>query len=238
MKVVREHDKFYLHEDFKSKPKEYFKFLGEKNTTFFKKCPQARILDIGCAGGNFLYYLSRICPKATLFGLEIRPDLLKKAKRSVPDAVFFQGDITKTKTLKAIPKMDLVFMNGVHTIFDDLKWLKNSLSLLAPGGKLCVFSFFNPEDLDVLVKVRHSGARAHDPWESGWNIFSKKTVAGYLESTGAKFCFTDWQMPLDLAKNQKDPLRSWTVKLGDGSRQVVSGIQFIQHFSLLEITPR
>lgn len=47
--------------------------------------------------------------------------------------------------------------------------------------------------------------------------------------------FTDWKITIDLPKNQSDPLRAWTIRMGDGSRMIVNGIQMMQNFSLLEI---
>ena len=65
-----------------------------------------------------MYYLSNSIKDAEFFGIDIREDLLAKAKQEVSDCNFILGDISDSKTL---PKMqfDIAYMTGVLSIFDD-----------------------------------------------------------------------------------------------------------------------
>jgi SAM-dependent methyltransferase len=232
METLRTHDQLYLKEDRKNKPKEYFKFLAAQSSDFIQALPSPKILDIGCATGDFLYYLSQQFPDAKLHGVDVVPALLDRAKSEVPRANFFAGNLAKPETLPQ-EKFDAIFMSGVHTIFSDLTWLTSSLPLMRDHGRLYVFGPFNPEKLDVLVQVRPSSQTG--PWEVGWNLFSKKTVSDFLQRHGWEFRFIDWESPIDFEKNPTDPLRSWTIRKENGGRLVVNGTQLVHHFSLLEI---
>ena len=68
IKTARSHDKFYLKENRKLKPKEYFKFIVN-NLKFSLNNKSA--IDIGCATGDFLYYLQTCYPKASLYGADV-----------------------------------------------------------------------------------------------------------------------------------------------------------------------
>lgn len=238
-KVIREHDELYLHENRKKKPKETFKFAAKVARPFLAKRKDLSIADVGCATGDFLYYLHQCFPKAELVGIDTVPSLVARAKQEVPEAQFFVGDLYTGKGLPE-QKFDAVFLVGVHSIFDEVKpWMDNLLRMLAPGARAYVFGMFNPEGVDVLVRVRYAGLSAgkagrKNPWQSGWNMVSERTVRDYLHTKKYSTKFYPFTLPIDLPK-QKDPLRSWTFKLQSGKRAIVNGTQVLHHFSLLEI---
>ena len=235
-KVERVHDKLYLSEDRKDKPKEYFKFIISKVNKYLRDYDQLNILDIGCATGDFLYYLRSCYPNAKLTGIDVIDDLLEHAKANVPNCNFIKGDICKKTTL---PKntYDAVFINGVHSIFDDIEdWIGNALNLVSRNGKLFVFGIFNKEDVDVLVKVKYSHQTTDEPWQSGWNCFSVKSFEHCLETKGINsFRFHEFVLPIDILK-QEDPLRSWTFQYSDQTRGTINGSMILHNFMLLEIS--
>ena len=204
-KIVREHDELYLREDRKKKPKETFKFALKIVRSFFQKRKTLSIADVGCATGDFLYYLHKSFPDAELTGIDVLPSLVVRAKREVPEAQYYVGDIYTGKGLPK-QKFDAVFLVGTHSIFDEVEpWLDNLLRMLKLGGRVYVFGMFNPEDIDVLVRVRYAGRK--NPWQSGWNMISKRTVRDYLKKKCYSAKFYPFTIPIDLPK-QKDHLRS------------------------------
>lgn len=235
MKAVRDHDKFYLKEDRKNTPKEYFKFIVKHTDDVLSSA--SSMVDIGCATGDFLSYLSGLYPEAKLSGLDVMDELLEHARREVPGVTFENANIY---TGEHLPKetYDVIFLNGVHSIFDDLKpWITNLLSLCSENGRVYVFGNFNPSDVDLLVKARYSTLDESKPWQLGFNLWSKKTMELYLDEIGADYRFYDFEIGIDLGKHPDDPFRSWTFKAAEDKRMIVNGTQILRNLSLLEIIP-
>ena len=240
MKVIRDHDALYLEEDRKQQTKESFKFIVSKASAHLDQYRQPRIVDIGCATGDFLYYLKSLYPESILTGIDILPELLERAAAEVPGAEFHQGDVLQRETLPE-GRFDAVFMSGVSAIFDDFRpCLENAIKLAdrASDAMVFVFGAFNPDDVDVLIKVRNSAQPDDAPWQSGWNCFSRASVQRYLEELGVTSSrFHDFEIGIDLPRHKSDPLRSWTFRYEDGSRGIVNGAAIVHHFALLEIVP-
>lgn len=235
--VIRNHDKMYLSENRKHQPKEYFKFISSKAKEHINKYKAPKLLDIGCATGDFLFYLNSQYPNATITGIDVMDELLDRAKKEVEDCTFINGNICKEETLPQ-NKYNAVFMNGVHSIFDDIGlWLDNAISLVEKNGKLFIFGIFNPADIDVLVKSKYSEQHPDDPWESGWNCFSKKSFQNYLERNGiSSYNFYEFNIDIDIPKTPNDPLKSWTFMYNNNTRGVINGTMILHQFYLLEVT--
>lgn len=225
MATVR-HDSFYLAEKWPSEPKEFFKFLGG---LALSTVPNATsILDVGCATGEFLRYVATLYPKASLSGLDIRPEFAERARTLLPSMAFSVGDIESGKGLPE-SKFDLVFMSGFNQYFSDFRpWLRNVRAVTR--GVAYVFGVFNPEDVDVYTTVRRS--QGGDPIE--WNMISHKSITAFLDREQARHRFIDWSIPVANPRKHADPMRSWTVSTDEGFL-VVSGMQSIQRFAALEI---
>jgi SAM-dependent methyltransferase len=236
--IIRDHDEFYLKEDRKDKPKEYFKFISSVTAPHLDALASPRILDIGCATGDFLYYMAGLYPKANLHGIDVMPQLLQRAASELPHATLSEGNICDAATLPR-QQFDAVFMNGVHSIFDDVKpWLENFVQLIdgSANGRGYIFGIFNPEPFDVRVKARSADDPQDGPWQAGWNCFSTKTFSNILEALGVhSHRFHPWTIGIDVPRHEDDPLRSWSFQYLDGSRGIINGTQVMHHFMLLEI---
>ena len=232
-KSERTHDKLYLNEDRREQPKEYFKFIMENAKDYLDSLNKPKILDIGCATGDFLYYANQLYPEAIKYGMDVMDELLDRARLNVADANFIKGNI-ETGEYELNEKFDALFMSGVHGIFDEIEpVLLNVLKLLKDGGRAYVFGVFNPEPLDVIIRSRQSGEKGN--WEKGWNLFSKKTVGEYLETMNAIHEFKEFKIGIEIEKNKGDCLRSWTINLENGEKMIVNGLQLVHPFYLLEI---
>lgn len=227
------YDKVYLKQVRRDNPKEYFKFINSKCHSHLSLYSSPRILDIGCATGDFLWFMRRLYPNAVMSGFDVTPEYIARAQDDMPDCHFFIADIHTGADLPE-GKYDALFMNGVNSIFDDYEpWIENSLKLLNDGGRAYIFGLFNPNDVDVIIKERKAGQTG--PWLSGINLFSKKTISQYLDKIQTKHIFYDFQIDIDIDKTPDEPMRSWTIKDERGVRMIVSGAQVIYPFSLLEL---
>lgn len=243
MEIERTHDKFYLNENYKNNPKEYFKFVKkEMEKDFFRKqngkIDSFKMLDVGCETGSFLTFIRHHFPETELWGMDIMPELLEELNTGQEAGTKpfhpFLGNIADETALPN-ETFDIISMLGVISIFDDFRpVIKNLISLLREGGRIYIFGIFNPEDLDVLIKSRHS-CEEKDTWETGWNTFSVTSVRKYCEKIGCQCEFMPFELPIDIPKHVDDPLRSWTLDMKDGRKMIVNGLQLVHHFYLLKI---
>jgi SAM-dependent methyltransferase len=233
MKIERTHDKFYLNEERRNK--EYFKLVySELNSDFGNN--SFSLLDIGCATGDFLHFVKKEFPNVELCGMDTMPELLERVDHGIET---FCANIADYETLPTPlwKKYDCITMMGVITIFDDFQpVLDNAFLFLKDSGIFYLFDFFNPENLDVLIKSKPSGLDFSDnvKWESGWNCFSMSTIRSYCESRGYQCDFIPFHIGIEIPRHENDPLRSWTEKTENGY-MVVNGLQLVHHFYLCKI---
>ena len=238
MRSKRLHDHIYLKENRYKKTKEMFKFIDKHAFKINQRNFKEDICDIGCAAGEFLYFLKKKYPKKSFTGADVRQDLLVKAKKIVKNIYFRKGSVLKKNLFKK-SKFDKIFLIGVHPIFDNFEYcFSNLIHWTKPKGEIFICDMFNPFDVDVLIRYKLSENYKSKIYETGWNIFSQNSVSKFLKTKKKikSFNFKKFQMPFDL-KPQKDPIRSWTIKSGS-ERLMVNGISIIQPQTLLKIKLR
>ena len=238
--IRRTHDKsLYLGENRYKEPKEIFKILAAMADASGALKKGSVVCDFGCAAGEFLYHLNRCFPEASYLGFDIVPELLEKARSNVPDAEFRIGSVLNRNILEPAT-IHVSFLLGVHSIFDEIApCFSNLLHWTKKGGKIYVFSFFNPYPTDVWVKYRLIDDPDPDHQEPGWNIFSRETVSRYLDKAVGvrKHRFIPFEMPIDLLPNPDDIVRTWTIKNHNNRRLFTNGLSLLLNHEILEINP-
>lgn len=240
MPADRTHDRdLYLRESRYEEPKEIFKFLVRLMRESGVPADGAAVGDIGCAAGEFLYYLAREFPHARLTGYDVVPELLEKARIHVPEAEFRLGSVLDANLVRE-GSLDVALLVGVHSIFDEVETcFSNVLRWTRRGGRALVFGFFNPAPVDVWIRYRLAEGADPEHREPGWNIFSKAMVSRFLDSRvgpGA-YRFVPFEMPFDLEPNAEDPVRTWTFRDASGRRLLTNGLSLIVNLEALEIRP-
>jgi len=228
-KLVRTSDDFYKY-DKSIEVKKSFEFIVQ-HLDF--NLNNKKVLDIGCAGGDFLRYIKTHYKDAQLFGCDVSDTLLDHAKRSSTNITFFKQDIRQKVANKYKNKFDVIFMSGVHQIFDSLDYVVNLIDLSHDNTKFMIFGLLNPEDLDVLLRVRRS-LSDKDEWEVGWNNFSKTTYENYFKQMGYQVNFYDFFYKENLLKTS-DLYRSYSIKCDCDHNIIINGTQLIHNFSLMKI---
>lgn len=226
----REHG-FYATEDRRNDPKENFKMIshilkGENGGDWNSLC------DIGCASGDFLYYIREQHGKEkTLVGVDSFDELLHVAKNRVPDCSFLKGDILSGEGLPT-ERFDIVCMLGVLSLFDDFRLpFENLLKLAAPGGNVLVFSPFNSHGCRVEHRYSVKGGESER-----WMVFSQEEIGAWLQEKGYRYEFIPFHLTINLDPDPNNPLRSYTVALADGSNGIVDGIGLWHEQYLLKIS--
>jgi len=225
---MRTHDlDVYLIENRYDQPKEYFRVLSDLAEPNLKDGEHLRsILDIGCAAGEFGFYLRKRFPRASLTGLDVVPELLEKAQRMVPDATLILGDVHDS-SLIAPASQDVIFMCGVLSIFESFeRVIENLVYWLRPDGCIYIFGLFNPHSADVYLQYRIPEIHSKAHRETGWNVFSELSIKSFIQSLSPAYqCkFTPFQLPFSMEPNESDPARTWTLDTKERGRVFVNGL--------------
>lgn len=223
--VRKADENVYLKEKRHLNPKEIHKNV----CTFINDLPYDQglsICDIGCATGEFLFYLSQVDARLMhLEGVDISEKMLKEAQGTLPQAKFTRASLLDDFSNIFSQKYDIVTCFGVISVCDDLYLpLKNITSILQSKGTAYIFSEFNDDDIDVIMRYRRSNQENNNEWEHGWNIHSMTTVEQILRKLGfSNFKWIDFSLPFSLEKNENDAMRAWTMKLENGQFIQVNG---------------
>lgn len=237
-KIVRNHDEvMYLKENRYDKPKKIHLDIIKMIKHELKTNHGNRISDYGCAAGEFEYALVKEFPDFNIKGYEYVDALLEKAKKNVDGVEFKLGDLNNINTSEENSN-DFSLSVGVLPIFECFKNpLNNMIYWTKSKGVIFIHSLFNEYDFDVFIKYNHSKDYNKDFRETGWNIFSKKSISKFLDTNDKvlSHSFIDFTLDFSLDKQQDDYLRSWTFKNQVGSRLITNGLCLLQPHSVLKI---
>jgi len=209
-KTIRLHDKLYLKENRYKNTKDSFKLLIKILKTKLKKQKKYNLLDVGCANGELIYNLEKNFQNIEFTGLDVRKDLIEKAKRHVGVNVkFLNLDISKKQKLKK--KYDLIICAGVLAIFDNYKIVLTNLSkLLKKGGEIYLFGNFNIYDFDVFIKYKDLH-KNQNKFQSGWNIWSLYSIKKFFKKKSIKIF--RFYINKKIYPKKNDLIRCWTVNI-------------------------
>ena len=174
-----------------------------------------KICDIGCATGEFLYFLNKKYPNNKLTGYDINKDYIDKGKENCKAINFLQGNILDTNLIKE-NEYDIIMCSGIIQIFENFELCyKNLIKWSKKGGKIYVFGMFNEYPYDCFIKFRHTN---ESELQEGWHNISKETIIKTIEKYKvSNYKFYKFNMPIETEK-KKNLLRAWTIK-SNHSRQ-------------------
>ena len=122
--------------------KQYLKFADERTRPPRDLLAQVpldspkRVVDLGCGPGNSTELLIERFPNADVIGVDSSLDMLRQARKQLPDCTFVEGDLS---TWMPEAGTELLFGNAVfHWVPDHLRALARLLQSLPTGGVLAV----------------------------------------------------------------------------------------------------
>lgn len=239
LKINRTHDAFYKRQGPLEEPKQTFlkarEFISQVRAAYQAK-ENLKVLDVGCAIGDFPNYLSRETG-LDVIGLEFLDELVEESQIVFPTIKVMQGSVLDRDCFSQ-GYFDVITMLGVLSIFDDPRpALSNLVHWGKKGGALIIHGMFNPDPYDVYIK--YQGFQSHDSeLEAGWNILSQDRMRQILLDLGvSKVSFHRFKFDGTLTRNESDPVRSWTEQLANGENQIVNGlcIKQPQFFVVIEL---
>ena len=226
---IRTHDKIYLKSNRYNKPQESFKLLLKLLGKNLPKNKTLKLLDIGCATGELIYFLSKNTKNINFYGTDIRGDLLKKAKKNCNEATFKK--LNFEKKIKFNDKFDIIIIIGVLSIFDNLDiFFENLKNISKKKTIIYIGGHFN--NYDYNVKVYYNDLKLKkNIYQTGWTVWSVKSIKKYLKNK--KFKQHNLIMPFDIKQKKNDLMRSWTIKINN-RRFFTNATTIIQNQMLLE----
>ena len=111
----------------------------------------------------------------------------------------------KLKTLpvkKSLMLYLFLSIRNIQLLEEGKKTIKKLIKMLKVDGELFVFSYFNDHDVDVLINHRKYYDNKLGKLESGWNIYSKKTIERFLEKERVSYKFYNFSMPFQIKKKR------------------------------------
>lgn len=226
--------RFYLNEDRRNDTKENFQLIYHYIEKY--KSNWKRLCDVGCATGDFLWYVKTIADEQKmrnieLTGIDTYEELLRTAGERIPEGRFVKGDIYSMKGIDSAEKYDVVCMTGVLVMLDDFQTpIENLITITNRGGKVFVFSIFNENkcslEVNYVIDQRERGKMV---------IASKQEVENWLRVKGYEYEFIPFKMKGKIQQRKDQPLRSFTVPLEDGTNGLMNGLGIWHDLQLLII---
>ena len=146
---------------------QYLKFNAERtrpSRDLLGQVPLAapkQVVDLGCGPGNSTEVLVSHYPEATVVGMDSSPDMIAKAKATLPNIEFTIADLA---TYKPDGPVDLFFSNAVFqwlSAGERLGVIKNLFETQASGG---VFAFQVPDNFNEPSHEAMRAVAASGPW--------------------------------------------------------------------------
>ncbi|KAE8347113.1 hypothetical protein BDV24DRAFT_174660 [Aspergillus arachidicola] len=122
-----------------------------------------RVVDLGCGPGNSTAVLATRYPDAHIVGMDSSPDMIEKAKATLPAYEFSVEDL---RSYSPPPSVDLFFSNAVF------QWLKKEERITVIKGLMetqpsgGVFAFQVPDNLMEPSHVLMREVASNGPWAS------------------------------------------------------------------------
>jgi 2-polyprenyl-3-methyl-5-hydroxy-6-metoxy-1,4-benzoquinol methylase len=197
--------------------KEYYDLVFEQ----LKRLDVKSILDIGCASGDFFYFLGGIVEKKV--GIDISEVLISHAKLRAPDSEFRAIDVLEF--FKEKERFDAVFMAGTLNSFMEYRHLLKSLIDSTSPKLIIIQSPFNINPIDT--RVMHVDAYSHNvEFQCAYCLHSIDKLVSYLEELGATVVSQKYQMQGVLTRDQTNPMRNYHVNI-DGEKCLTNGASII-----------
>ena len=229
----------YIGEGWSAEPKQSFVNLAAHLEAERGGAPVGELLDIGCATGELIGYLTARFPQLRCTGVDLFDELLEQGRKNLPAAVF-----VKASALSLPPafngRFDVVTAIGVASVFDETQieaFWRNLISAARPGGTIAVLSPLNEFGVDTIIRHRKRRDGAPLAWETGWNVFAIDTITEIVESLGASLRIERFRFNGELTP-RADPVRTWTMATAKDPKQLTNGLKLlVDHYFMIARKP-
>ena len=229
----------YIRDGWSAEPKQTFVALADHLLEERGGHVTGKLLDIGCATGELIGYLSTRFPQLKCTGVDLIEDVLVQARVNLPGVEFVQGSAL------ALPphyrdRFDIVTVMGVASVFDDTEieaFWRSVIAVTKPGGTIAVLSPLNEYGVDTVIRHRKRRDGAPLAWETGWNVYAIETVQEMVTALGASLRLERFRFQGTLER-RPDPVRTWTLATAENPQQLTNGLKLlVDHYFMLVRKP-
>ncbi|WP_033068650.1 class I SAM-dependent methyltransferase [Thalassospira australica] len=217
----------YINEGWSSEPKETFKSLA-RIIKRYSEHQDLNLLDVGCATGELLGFLSTEFECYRLVGADITQGLLDTGARLLPKAEFVLASALDLPESFA-EQFDVVTSIGCMSIFNESEiesFWENLFAAVKPGGLVIVLSPLNEFGVDAMIRHRKRQEGEPGSWETGWNIFSQETISEIVANHSVDVKFERFRIPFAIERRD-DPIRTWTMQTENKDLQLTNGLKLL-----------
>jgi 2-polyprenyl-3-methyl-5-hydroxy-6-metoxy-1,4-benzoquinol methylase len=182
------------------------------------------VLDVGCATGDFLYYLDDQKIQ-TQIGIDISNELIKLARKRVAHAKFHETDVFEFCQQKT--SFDAVCLLGTLHTFLDYEELIGQICYSCSPRVLIIQSPFNTNPVDV--RVFHADAIVNSEkmqYQCAYSIYCLEKFTSFLKTLGAVVSVKNYEMKQTLKRDYGDPMRNYHINV-DGEKCLTNGASII-----------
>jgi len=224
----------YMQDGWHKEPKRIFVHLGNLIEASIEPGP-VRLLDVGCATGEFIDYIGSRFPSIETTGVDVVDEFIFTARQHAPAATFVKASALE------LPKefdgrFDYVCATGVIEIFglsDARVMMDNLLRCVRKGGRVYLLSPFNEFGMDLNCSHRKRIGGRVTEWDSRNNIYSFETIRELLDGRGEMFAHR-FDIGMELPRRD-DPQRTWTVPFVNNPYQLMNGLKLLMDLYAIEI---
>lgn len=194
-----------------------------------------KLVDLGCANGELLYFLKKEFPNWELYGYDLTDRFIQIAKNSEE----LKGVYFETKDLFDVEgEFDVVLCIGtIHNFYNIFLPLDKLLSLTKVGGFLLADGFFNEKDIELRIKLMdNTSEETKGHWKTSFNKHSRASIINKYKDQVKEITFNNIPMRVELPKdNNKPAVIHYTFKDSEGRNIVTNDFGIIFDNSLLTI---
>lgn len=206
-----------------------FRFILDKVEELRPGATNVSWTDVGCANGEFLFYLSNQKLEWNFTGIDVNERFLKVAASTLEGRKNIELVNADILTLSKPQQSEVVSCTGTFQIFPDPTEILNKLlDLVKPGGLLLIDGCFNKYDISMAINyLDESKDEASDLWRCDFNHHSEKMIRRILDDrqdiSTASFFYP--VMDTEIVKKIDAPhINMWTEPRAEGGYNILNGM--------------
>lgn len=218
-------------------PKETFKQALAKVESMADINAPLSLVDIGCANGEFLYYIKKQHSNWKLTGFDPTKSFIEVGKTIEG----LSGVRLEVKSLAQAAgeneTFDVIVCAGTFQIFPEPeKPLQQLLNLCKNNGVIVCDGLFNKYDIEVkTIFCDHSRIEGEGLWRSDYHQHSQKRLRKFLKGKARSVSFQEVVM-IDLPFNPDAPhINEFTFKDAKGKNLITNGLNMIVNPTIMAI---